>query len=77
MFITECPNLCIAHLRRLRSHDEGGEAKLDRLMRDLKQLELDLNIELLPDTARVSSNIAVFSKEEKIADMIEYSKYNK
>ena len=57
--------------------EERGEAKYERLMKDLMQIELAQNIKLLPDIARDSQNTAVFSKEEKIADTIVISKYNK
>ena len=57
--------------------DETGEAKYDRLMRDMMQIELEVNYKLIPDVARNSENTKVFSKEEKLVDIVENAKYNK
>ena len=57
--------------------DETGEAKYDRLMRDMMQIELEVNYKLIPDVARNSENTKVFSKEEQLVDMVENAKYNK
>ena len=35
IFITTNPEITVAHLRRLRSQEKDGEAKYDRLMRDM------------------------------------------
>ena len=52
----------IAHLRRIRSQEKLGEAKYDRLVKDMVQLELELNAKLLPDIARDPTNTKVFSE---------------
>ena len=67
----------MAHLRRLRSQEKDGEAKYDRLMRDMMQMEVHLQYKILPDEAKDSKKVAVFSAEEKIADLQENSKYFK
>ena len=65
IFIEESPETVVTHLRRLHSHDVLGEAKYDRLMRDMMELELTMNFKLLPDIARHSENTKVFSDQEK------------
>ena len=77
VFVEESPDIIVTHLRRIRSHEERGEVKFDRLMRDFMQLELTLNIRLLPDVARDSANTTVFSKEEKIADLTKATMFKK
>ena len=39
-----------------------GEAKYDRLIKDMAQLEVELNIKLFPDIARDPANIKLFSE---------------
>ena len=40
IFIITNPEIVVSHLRRLRSQESCGEAKYDRLVRDLMHLEL-------------------------------------
>ena len=60
IFLEESPEIVIAHLRRLRS-DENGAAKQDRLMKDMFQIEMELGIKLLPDIAKDPKNLTAFS----------------
>ena len=64
-FINKNPEIVVGHLRRLRSHSVLGEAKYERLMKDMMHLELTLNFKLLPDMARSSENTMTFTTEEK------------
>ena len=77
IFLVECPDTCISHLRRIRSQEEQGEDKFKRFLTDVGQIELALNFKMLPDDARKEENTKVFSKEEELADLMENGKYNK
>lgn len=52
VFILEASEICISHLRRIRSHQEHGEAKYERIMKDLKHNETQFNLKMVPDFAR-------------------------
>ena len=67
----------IAHLRRIRSQEKLGEAKYDRFIKDILQLELEISIKVLPDIARDPKNTMVFSDKEKYHDIMANAKYNK
>ena len=77
IFIEDNPEIVISHLRRLRSHENLGEAKQDRLVKDMLQLELELNFKILPDIAKNRKNLPAFSQKEKRDDIIANAKYNK
>ena len=69
IFIATNPEISVSHLRRLRSQEKDGEAKYDRLMRDMMQMEVHLHYKILPDEAKNSKNVGVFTEEEKLADL--------
>ena len=77
IFIVESPETMVAHLRRIRSHEDLGEAKQERFLKDIKGHELKLNIKMLPDIANNPENLHVFTKEEKLADLQDISKFYK
>ena len=62
IFIEDNPEVVISHLRRLRSADHIGEAKQDRLLKDMMQLELELGFKMLPDIAKNRKNLPPFSQ---------------
>ena len=64
IFIRKNPEICTGHLRQLRSQPKVGKARYDRLVKDLMEMELLLNIELLPDTARSEACMMMNSKQE-------------
>ena len=55
-FIRDSPEIIVAHLRRIRSQDIG-EAKQERILMDMKLLEIKLNFKTLPDNARDYKNL--------------------
>ena len=77
IFIVDSPDICISHLRRIRSHALHGEAKYDRLIKDMAQNENIYNFKLLPDEAREQKNNKIFSQHEEYADLLQNGKYNK
>lgn len=77
IFINESPEICISHLRRIRSMKEQGEAKFERLLKDIQLLELNFNFKMIPDFARNKEDIRVFTQQEEYSDLIENGKYNK
>ena len=64
IFIVECPDICIDHLRRIRSHSEQGEEKFSKFCKEIARTEMKFNFKMLPDSAKKSENITVFSKSE-------------
>ena len=52
IFIVEAPETTIAHLRRIRSIEDHGEIKYERMFSDMLQLEVSCNCKILPDAAR-------------------------
>ena len=77
IFLTECKDICINHIRRIRSQEEQGEDKFKRFLADLAQIEQTLNFKMIPDEARLDQNTQVFSKEEELNDLMLNGKYNK
>ena len=77
IFIKECSETCVAHLRRIRSDSKNGETKYNRIWSDMKQVEHKFNFQMLPDLAKTYENTKIFSFEEKEADTYENAKYNK
>ena len=77
IFVVECEETCVAHLRRIRSQAEQGEIKFERLLKDMGQFEVDFNFKILPDSARNEENTRVFTKEEEYEDMVKNIQYNK
>ena len=64
IFIEDNPEIVISHLRRLKSADQigDGEARQERLLKDMMQLELELNFKMLPDVAKNRKNLPPFSQ---------------
>ena len=77
IFIIECPEVSVSHLRRVRSQTDQGEAKYERLMKDIKLIEIDFNFKILPEVARIEENTKPFTKEEQFKDLVANGKYNK
>ncbi len=77
IFINECPDLCVSHMRRIRSATKDGERKYKKFLADLEVMQFKLRIQLLPKVCWLEENTKVFTEEEKEADLIENSKYNK
>ena len=61
IFIKEDPEILITQLRRLRSQEDLGEAKQDRLTKDMMVLELKLNFKMLPDMVKSPNSLPAFS----------------
>ena len=61
IFITECSEVCVAHLRRIRSYPDNGEFKFRRIWGDMMKLEHKFNFKMIPDNARNYENTTVFS----------------
>ena len=68
IFIEECPEISITHLRRIRSLPSLGEPKFNKLLTTMNQLETEFNFKMIPKIAQ--SDVKVFSKEEQVADMV-------
>lgn len=77
IFLEECKDICINHVRRIRSQEEQGEDKYKRFLADIGQIEQTLNFKMLPEETKVEKNVTVFSKEEELNDLMENGKYNK
>ena len=77
IFIKVCPEVSVAHLRRIRSHSENGDLKFNRFMTDVKKMEVKVNVKILPDICRDEKSTTVFSEKEKIDDLFDNAKYNK
>ena len=43
----------------------------------MMQVEVEMGFKMLPDIAKNTDNVKVFSDKEQYADLIENSKYNK
>ena len=61
----ECPDICVDHMRRIRSHPEQGEEKYRKFCTEIAKTELKYKFKMLPDRAKQSENITVFSQSEK------------
>ena len=70
VFIKRAPEICITHLRRIRSVPHHGEARFNKLLQDMKRQEVTLEIKLLPMTSNVNP-FAEFTAAEKLADLEE------
>ena len=69
IFIKESPEVCIAHLRRIRSKSgEEGELKFEKFREDLFLMEADFNFKMLPNIARNEINTQKFSQQEQLID---------
>ena len=77
IFLETCPEVVVAHLRRIRSCSDQGELKYEKFINDVKQLEVTCFIKILPDIASNEDNVKIFTQEENDADYIENIKYNK
>jgi len=64
-------------LRRIRSHEEIGQTKYERFVKDLKINETRHKITLLPTSINDTTDVSVFTEEEALTDLIENGKFNK
>ena len=67
----ESSEICVAHLRRIRSLPKLGELKYDGLLTDMKCLETQFNFKMLPERAKTREAIKVFTEQEAINDLVE------
>ena len=65
IFIVDCPETCIAHLRRIRSSPEQGEDKYEKVLADMSANEEAFNFKMLPESVWDYEKTKVFSQQEK------------
>ena len=77
LFIKKREDILVNHLRRIRSHEEIGQTKYERFVKDLKINETRHKITLLPTSINDTTDVSVFTEEEALTDLIENGKFNK
>ena len=75
IFIVESPEICTAHLRRIRSQPTLGELKYDRLLTDMLCNEMNFNFSMLPEKAKNREDNIVFTEREAYNDLVENGAY--
>ena len=76
-FIKNHENILINHLRRIRSHEEIGQTKYERFVKDLKINQTRHKITLLPNSVKSTMNVSIFTEEEALTDLEENGKRNR
>ena len=62
VFINKTSNICLGYLRKLRSQPDQGKEYVDKLVQDMIEIEITCDLKMLPDTAKYTDNIQVFSQ---------------
>ena len=61
IFVEEEPQTCIQHLKRTRSSEQDGEAKYQRFLTDLREIEVAYMFKILPTNAWEDETNKVFT----------------
>ena len=62
LFINKREDILINHLRRIRSHEDIGEMKYDRFVKDLAMNEVKHQMTLLPDIVNGTTDVSPFTE---------------
>ena len=71
IFLLKNPEICIAHLRRIRSQP-NGELKYDRLFTDMLCNEINFNFTMLPEEARNRDSNKLLTDLDAYNDLIDH-----
>ena len=77
IFVKEDSDFIVTNVRWVRSKHLDGPWKANTFLKNMQQMELDCNVEILPDNDKLLNITEIMSKEEEYHYLISHGKKNK